>query len=59
MTAAAAGDGHHGLHAEQHDPHHHRAEADLVDKGLSEGAVGPFFRGETLVTDTPASVVED
>jgi hypothetical protein len=58
MTAAAAGDGHHSLHAEQHDPHH-RAEADLVDKGLSEGAVGPFFPGETLVTDTPALVVED
>ena len=40
MTAQT-GDGHHGLHAEQHDPHH-RAEADLVDKGLSEGAVGLF-----------------
>jgi hypothetical protein len=73
MTVAAAGDGHHGLHAEQHDPHHHRAEADLVDKGLSEGAVGlfggtilgissvapAFFRGETLVTNTPALVAED
>ena len=35
------GDGPHSLHAEQHDPHH-RAEADLVDKGLSEGAVGLF-----------------
>ena len=33
--------GHHSLHAEQHDPHH-LAEADLVDKGLSEGAVGLF-----------------
>jgi hypothetical protein len=28
----AAGDGHHRLRAEQHDPHH-RAEADLVDRG--------------------------
>src|SRR6188472_3111669 len=35
------GDQHHSLHAEQHDPHH-RAEADLVDKGLNEGAVGLF-----------------
>jgi amino acid transporter len=35
------GDGHHSLHAEQHDPHH-LAEADLVDKGLTEGAVGLF-----------------
>ena len=35
------GDGHHSLHAEQHDSHH-RAEADLVDKGLNEGAVGLF-----------------
>ena len=35
------------------------AEADLVDKGLSAGAVGPFLRGETLVTDTPALAVED
>ncbi len=31
----------HSLHAEQHDPHH-LAEADLVDKGLKEGAVGLF-----------------
>jgi amino acid transporter len=30
-----------GLHASQHDPHH-AAEADLVDKGLTEGAVGLF-----------------
>jgi amino acid transporter len=29
------------LHATQHDPHH-LAEKDLVDKGLSEGAVGLF-----------------
>ena len=36
-----AGGGQHSLHAEQHDPHH-RAEADLVDKGLTEGAVGLF-----------------
>jgi amino acid transporter len=36
-----AGDGPHSLHAEQHDPHH-RAEADLLDKGLTEGAVGLF-----------------
>src|SRR6188472_628769 len=35
------GDQHHSLHAEQHDPHH-RVEADLVDKGLNEGAVGLF-----------------
>jgi amino acid transporter len=35
------GDGHHSLHAEQHDSHH-LAEADLVDKGLTEGAVGLF-----------------
>lgn len=35
------GDGHHSLHAEQHDSHH-RAETDLVDKGLAEGAVGLF-----------------
>ena len=40
MTAPP-GDGHHSLHAEQHDPHH-LAEADLVDKGLNEGAVGLF-----------------
>ena len=40
MTAPT-GDGHHSLHAEQHDPHH-LAEADLVDKGLTEGAVGLF-----------------
>ncbi|RYP82127.1 APC family permease [Nocardioides guangzhouensis] len=40
MTAPT-GDGHHSLHAEQHDPHH-RAEADLLDKGLTEGAVGLF-----------------
>ncbi len=46
MTAPT-GDGHHtpksphSLHAEQHDPRH-AAEADLVDKGLSEGAVGLF-----------------
>jgi len=33
------GDNH--LHATQHDPHH-RVEADLVDKGLTEGAVGLF-----------------
>ena len=73
MTAAApAGDGHDSPHADQHDPHH-QTEADLVDKGLSEGAVGlfggtilgissvapAFFRGETLVTNTPALVVED
>ena len=31
----------HSLHAEQHDPRH-QAEADLVDKGLTEGAVGLF-----------------
>ena len=70
MTAAApAGDGHDSPHADQH----HQTEADLVDKGLSEGAVGlfggtilgissvapAFFRGETLVTNTPALVVED
>ncbi|MET1059503.1 MAG: APC family permease [Nocardioides sp.] len=36
-----AGDGQHSLHAEQHDPHH-LAEADLLDKGLTEGAVGLF-----------------
>jgi amino acid transporter len=40
MTAPL-GDGHHSLHAEQHDSHH-LAEADLVDKGLTEGAVGLF-----------------
>jgi amino acid transporter len=40
MTAPV-GDPQHGLHADQHDPNH-RAEADLVDKGLSEGAVGLF-----------------
>jgi amino acid transporter len=40
MTAPL-GDGHHSLHAEQHDSHH-LAEADLVDKGLNEGAVGLF-----------------
>jgi amino acid transporter len=39
--SAPEGGGHHSLHAEQHDPHH-RAEADLVDKGLNEGAVGLF-----------------
>ncbi|HET6987440.1 MAG TPA: APC family permease, partial [Kribbella sp.] len=39
--SAPTGDGHHSLHADQHDPHH-QAEADLVDKGLSEGAVGLF-----------------
>ena len=35
----STGDNH--LHATQHDPHH-QAEPDLVDKGLSEGAVGLF-----------------
>ena len=35
------GDEQHSLHATQHDPHH-RAETDLVDKGLTEGAVGLF-----------------
>jgi amino acid transporter len=35
------GEAPHSLHAEQHDPHH-LAEPDLVDKGLSEGAVGLF-----------------
>jgi amino acid transporter len=39
--SAPPGGGQHSLHAEQHDPHH-AAEADLVDKGLSEGAVGLF-----------------
>jgi hypothetical protein len=39
--SAPAGDGHHSLHAEQHDSHH-QAEANVVDKGLSEGAVGLF-----------------
>ncbi|HET8961502.1 APC family permease [Nocardioides sp.] len=39
--SAPTGDPHHSLHAEQHDPHH-KAEQDLVDKGLSEGAVGLF-----------------
>ena len=41
-----AGDGHHGLHELHHDPHH-KAEADLVDKGLSEDAVGLF--GSTIL----------
>ena len=39
--SAPVGDGQHSLHAEQHDPHH-QAEADLRDKGLTEGAVGLF-----------------
>ena len=39
--SAQPGDVQHSLHAEQHDAHH-LAEADLVDKGLKEGAVGLF-----------------
>ena len=79
MTAAAAGDGHHSPHAEQHDPHHRD-----YGSGAAIGAVGlvltlglglillgivftiwqrakdpASFRGETLVTDTAALVVED
>ncbi len=45
MTTPAP-DGPHSLHAEHHDPRH-QAEADLVDKGLSEGAVGLF--GSTVL----------
>jgi amino acid transporter len=45
MTAPA-GDGHPSLHALHHDPHH-QAEPDLVDKGLSEDAVGLF--GSTVL----------
>jgi amino acid transporter len=41
MTAQPGGAPPHGLHSEQHDPHH-AAEVDLVDKGLNEGAVGLF-----------------
>jgi amino acid transporter len=37
MTSAASGP--HSLHALHHDPHH-KAEADLLDKGLQEDAVG-------------------
>src|SRR3954451_800844 len=47
MTNVPTGGGHHaGLHEQHHDPHH-KAEADLVDKGLSEGAVGLF--GSTIL----------
>jgi amino acid transporter len=45
MTAPAA-DGHHGLHELHHDPNH-QVEGDLVDKGLSEDAVGLF--GSTIL----------
>jgi amino acid transporter len=45
MTAPS-GDEHPSLHALHHDPRH-AAEADLVDKGLSEDAVGLF--GSTVL----------
>ena len=45
MTAPAEGH-HQHLHELHHDPHH-KAEADLVDKGLSEDAVGLF--GSTIL----------
>src|SRR6478609_6658853 len=40
------GEGRHSLHEIHHDPHH-QAEHDLVDKGLSEDAVGLF--GSTIL----------
>ena len=47
MTTAPTGDGHiAGLHELHHDPHH-QVERDLVDKGLSEDAVGLF--GSTIL----------
>ena len=47
MTTTPTGDGHHaGLHELHHDPRH-QVEGDLVDKGLSEDAVGLF--GSTIL----------
>ena len=78
-AAAAAGDAHHSLHAEQHDPHHRDYGSGAATGGAGlvlilglglillgivftiwQRAKDPAsFRGETLVTDTPALVVED